>query len=281
MRRHAPAPAPARCLGILAVAGALAAGGCFGTPTSAIERMDNALQKGEMSIDDPTILFDTRGEIDLQVESFGGSIRIEAVEGMVGTTVEPVRRAQLGHFRRDEAIDSLELVDYVVEVADGEMGRAVLAISTSTQHPEPHFQGVDFYIRTGELGRVDVRTDRGRVWVKNNQEGVDIQTTRGDIRVVSDHPMNDAMVMVTSEGDIDYRAAAGSTGFYDLETMGGEVYQRFTKARVVALGVENGPSTFFGEVGDGDNPVVLRTTFGDIRVAVVEQPTDVGPIIVE
>ena len=261
--------------------GLLALAGCIGTPTSTFERMDNAISLGEMSVDDAKVFIDTVGPIDLEVDSFGGSIRIEAVEGMVGTTIEPVRRAYLGHLRRDEAEDSLELIDYRIELKAGELDREVLSIATSTEHGEPHFQGVDFFIRTGELGSVDCRTERGHVWIKNNRHGVDIDTTHGDIRLVTDFPMNDPVTLVSKEGSIDYRVAPGSTGLYDLETVGGEVYQRFTDARVVALGVKNGPAIFFGEVGGGSNPVTIRTTYGDIRVGVVENATDVGLIISE
>ncbi len=281
MRRHVSESAITRLMLAAAVAGVSVIAGCISTPTSAIERMGNALDQGEMAIDDPHVVIDTLGPIDLEVESFGGNIRVEAVPGMVGTTVEPVRRAFLGHLRRDEAEVSLEAIDYRIELREGELDREVLVITTSTDHPEPHFQGVDFMIRTGELGRVNVVTRRGHVWIENNRGGVDIDTTYGDIRVVTDHPMNEAVTLVSKEGSIDYRVAPGSTGLYDLRTIGGEVYQRFTDARVVALGVENGPSIFYGEVGGADNPVTLRTTYADIRVSVVENPTDCGPIITE
>ncbi len=281
MRRHVPESAISRLMLVVSMAGAFALVGCVGTPTSAIERMGNALDQGEMAIDDPHVLIDTLGPIDFEVESFGGNVRIEAVPGMTGTVIEPVRRAFLGHLRRDEAEASLAQIDYRIELRDGDLDREVLVITTSTTHAEPHFQGVDFMIRTGEVGQVDVVTRRGHVWVKNNRRGLDIDTTYGDIRVVTDFPMNDVVTLVTKEGSIDYRVAPGSTGLYDLRTMGGEVYQRFTNARVVALGVENGPSVFYGEVGDGDNPVTIRTTYEDIRVSVVENPTDCGPIISE
>lgn len=280
MRPHS-ASAIDRLARITLVGVLFALGGCISTPTSTFERMDNAISLGEMSVDDPKVFIDTVGPIDLEVDSFGGSIRIEAVEGMVGTTIEPVRRAYLGHLRRDEAEASLELIDYRIEVKPGALDREVLSISTTTEHGEPHFQGVDFFIRTGELGAVNCVTKRGHVWVKNNRHGGDIDTTHGDIRLVTDFPMKDAVTLVTKEGSIDYRVAPGSTGLYDLETIGGEVYQRFTDARVVALGVRNGPSTFFGEVGGGTNPVTIRTTYGDIRVGVVENATDVGLIISE
>jgi hypothetical protein len=281
MRRHVSESAISRLVLAASTAGALAVAGCIGTPTSAIERMENAVRKGEMAIDDPFVIVDTVGAIDIEVGSFGGNVRIEAVPGMTGTIVEPVRRAFLGHLRRDEADLSLGQIDYRIELRKGELDREILVISSFTTHSEPHYQGVDFMIRTGEVGRVDVVTHRGHVWIENNREGVDVETSYGDIRVVTDYPMNEAVTLLTKEGSVDYRVAPGSTGLYDLRTMGGDVHQRFAEARVTALGIENGPSTFYGEVGDGDNPVTIRTTYADIRVSVVENPTDCGPIISE
>lgn len=255
--------------------------GCLGTPTSGLERMENALIGGEMAEDDARITIDSRGILDVDIESFGGNIRIEAVPGMKGTVIEPVRRSFLGHLRRDEGQIALDRIDYRIELREGDLDRETLRISSSTTHPEDHFQGVDFYIRTGELGAVEISTIRGRVWVKDNTGPVDIQTTYGDIRVVTDHPMNGEVVLMTKDASIDYRVSPGSTGLYDLRSVGGEVYQRFTNARVTATSEENGPSIFVARVGEGVNPVILRTTYGDIRVAVVENPTQVGPIIVE
>ena len=255
--------------------------GCVGTPTSGLERMENAFGQGEMAVDDPTIILDSRGILDVDIDSFGGSVKIDAVPNMSGTTVEVVRRAFHGHFRRDDAENSLDQLDYRVELGKGELDRETLIISSSSDSSESHFQGVDFYIRTSELGRINIRSKRGRVWIKNNQGGVDIETTYGDVRVVTDFAMNEPMTLVTKDASIDYRAAPDSTGEYDLRSVGGLVYQRFTDARVTTTSDENGPAVFVGQIGAGDNPVILRTTYGDIRVAVVENPTGVGPIITE
>ena len=254
--------------------------GCS-TPTSSMERMSNAFIQGEMAVDDAHIMVDARGTLDVMIESFAGSVRIVEVPGMKGATIEPVRRAYLGHLRRDEGEKALEEIDYHIELRKGELDSETLYITTSTTHPEDHLQGVDFYIRTGQLGAVDISTTRGRVWVKNNAGPVDIQTTYGDIRVVTDHPMNESVILVTKDASIDYRVGPESTGRYDLRSVGGRVYQRFTEARITATSEENGPAIFVGQVGDRENPVVLRTTYGDIRVAVVEEPTGVGPVIVE
>ena len=269
-------------LGLIASIVSIAAlQGCIATPTSGLERMNNAVVYGEMSIDDPEIVVATQGPVDIDIDSFGGTVVVESVPGLQNTLIEPVRRARHGHLRRDDAASSLDAMDYVVELIPGDLNRETVRIVASSSDPEEHHQGVDFRIRTADLGSVRVRTDHGRVWVKNNTSGVDVQTTHGDIRVITEHPMNDPIILVTKEGEVDYRAPKGSTGIYDLRSIGGLVYNRFTEARVISTSAENGPATFVAEVGGGLNPVLVRTTYGDIRVAVTENPTGVGPVIME
>ncbi len=257
----------------------LAMQGCVGTPTSGLERMENAIMLGEMSVDEAPIDIDTVGMIDLEVDSFGGTVRIEAVPGMTGTVVEPVLRSYHGNRRRDESMGTLDDIHYRVEMLKGELDREILVLTAWSDEDETHYQAVDFFIRTGSVGSVKVRTERGRVWVRNNHHGVDIETTEGDIRVVTTHPMTEAMTMVTKNADIDYRMPPGSGGRFDAEAIGGDVYQRFTHARVTATSPDNGQSIFVGEVGDSGSSVTLRTTYGDIRIAIVDDPIDVGPII--
>jgi hypothetical protein len=255
--------------------------GCIATPTSSLERMNNAVVYGQMSIDDPRIVVATNGPVDIDLESFGGTVLVEAVPGLKNTIIEPVRHANHGHLRRDEAEASLDQMDYVVELIPGDLNRETVRVVATSDDLEEHFQGIDFRIRTADLGSVRVRTDQGRVWVKNNTGGVDVETTHGDIRVITEHPMNEPIILVTKEGDVDYRAPKGSTGIYDLRSIGGLVYNRFTEARVVSTSADNDPATFVADVGGGLNPVLVRTTYGDIRVAVTEFPTGVGPIIME
>lgn len=277
-------PFPTRRLPVILtglVACIMAAQGCIATPTSSLERMNNAVVYGQMAIDDPQIVVATNGPVDIDIESFGGTVLVEAVPGLKNTIIEPVRHANHGHLRRDEAEASLDEMEYVVELIPGDLNRETVRVVATSDDLEEHYQGVDFRIRTADLGSVRVRTDHGRVWVKNNKGGVDVETTHGDIRVITDHPMNEPIILVTKEGDVDYRAPKGSTGIYDLRSIGGLVYNRFTEARVVSTSPDNDPATFVADVGGGLNPVLVRTTYGDIRVAVTEFPTGVGPIIME
>lgn len=255
--------------------------GCAGTPTSGVERMSNAIFHGEVSVDDPEIILLTNGPIDIDVDSFGGTYRIIADPNLDATYVEPVRRSMHGHLRNDDAGEALESIDYSVNLVRGELDAETLEIHSWTNHPEMHFQGVDFRIRTPSLNSIRLVTKRGRVWVENNSGPASIETTYGDIRLLTSHPMTDPITLVTKEASIDFRAPQGTTGLFHCVASSGEVYHRITAARITDSAMTNGPAKFAAQIGHGENPVDMRTSHGDIRVAVVDDPTDVGALIIE
>lgn len=255
--------------------------GCSGTPTSGAERVGNVLLRGEVSVGDGEIVLTTSGPIDIDVDSFGGTYRIIADPSLKATYVEPVRRSTHGHLRFDDGRDSLESIDYRVNLVRGELDSETLEIQSWTNHPESHFQGVDFRIRTPSLNSVRVITKNGRVWVKDNTGPVSIETTYGDIRLLTNHPMNDPITLITKDASIDFRAPAGTTGLFHCVASSGEVYSRITEAQITSSSRTNGPTKFAAQIGHGENPIDMRTSHADIRVAIVKNPTDVGSFIIE
>ena len=243
--------------------------------------MENAFFRGEMSIDDPHISLTTTGTIDLDLESFAGTVYLIADPSVEVTTIYPVRRSTHGHLRRDEAVKALEAIDYRVNLRHGALNSQTLEIRAWTSHPETHFQAVDFHITTGSLRSVSIVTSRGRVWVEGFSGSAHITTTHGDIRLLSDHPVQDAVTLLNMDGSIDFRAPGGSTGLLQCVAKGGDVHHRITAASITSASTTNGPSKFAARIGAGTNPIHMRTTNADIRVAIVSNPTDVGALILE
>ena len=255
--------------------------GCHGTPTSGIDRMENAFLRGEMSIDDPQIVLATTGAIDLELETFAGTVHVIADPSLEVTTIEPVRRSTHGHLRRDEAAETLAAIDYRVNLHPSSLNSQTLEIRAWTSHPETHFQAIDFRIMTPSLRGVTISTSRGRVWVDGFSGSAEITTTRGDIRLLSDHPVHEAVTLLNQDGSIDFRVPGGSTGLFHCVAQSGDVYHRITAASITGASITNGPSKFAARVGAGTNLIEMRTTNADIRVAIVNDPTDVGALIFE
>lgn len=151
-----------------------------------------------------------------------------------------------------------------------------LTITTTTAHEEPWFQRVDIEILVGELGRVDVVTTRGRVQVSNNHGALDITTTKGDVRVITAWPQTTSSVILTSDGDIDFRVRGESAFVLDAETVGGTIKTRCENGRWSAVDARNDHDSMLATLNGGVETITLRTVDGDIRVAVVGDPHAVG-----
>jgi hypothetical protein len=65
----------------------------------------------------------------------------------------------------------------------------------------------------------------------------------------------------------------------DCETQDGELLYRARQGRFIVSEVT--PTMLRATLNEGENPIRLRTTSGNIRVAVVHNPTEVGEKIVD
>ncbi|MBI1304698.1 MAG: hypothetical protein GC172_13070 [Phycisphaera sp.] len=221
----------------------------------------------------------TTGALAVEVDNFAGPVVIRADRKVERTFVEVRRVANHGLGRWNESWDALETAQWTATLEPRTGGGETLLIRTDTPDAEKHFQSMEILVVTPALDTVKVRSTRGGVTVIENRGVVDIETTRGDVRVMTPWPMTGPMTVVTSEGSIDYRVRGESRGVFDCESRGGEVRQRAEFGKWIALDKGNDHDRFRAVLNDGTNPVVLRTTEQPIRVAVVPDPTKVGPII--
>ncbi|MHC4415910.1 MAG: DUF4097 family beta strand repeat-containing protein [Planctomycetota bacterium] len=228
--------------------------------------------------DDP-ITLQVAAPVAIDVESFNGNVVINADELLTALTVTVTREARHGYGRKDEADASLAEIDYTVELVPGKLGQ-ILEIRTWSTHAEPYFQRAHVQIDLPVADGVFVRTQRGIVYATNIEGTVDIVTTQGDVRVMTNLPMRREVTITNQEGDIDYRVRGESTGALDCEAIRGQVDQRVQYGRLI-VHPPTDHDTLLATLNYGENPIRLRTVDGDIRVAVVQDPTHVGTFIFE
>jgi hypothetical protein len=228
--------------------------------------------------DDP-YSFRVVGPVEIDVRSFNGDVLITTDELAEWGTVQVIREGTHGYGRVREARDSLYLIQYTVDLLPGEVGPR-LEIRTFTEHAEEHFQRAHVHITMPEIRGVYVRTTNGRVNAQGVKGPVDISTNNGDVRVMTRRPMRDVVTVTNGHGDIDYRVSGDSTGLFDARTVGGRVSHRVREGRFI-VGALSGESRLSAQLNFGENPITLRTVSGDIRIAVVQNPEDIGAFIVE
>ncbi len=226
---------------------------------------------------DDLVQFRARTPIDLIVESFAGDVVVIADPGIEVTTVQLVREAHHGYLRGFEPVQALEYLSWNARLDPGPGPVETLRIETNYSGPEPWYMRAHLRIETPRLDRVRVRTTRGLVSVRNNTGPVDIETNLGDVTIATRHPLRDAVRILVSEGSVDYRVPGGSTGELDLAVVDGSIQLRVTEGRLRFTDGPNDEQMVNAVLDDGRNPLLIRTTEGDIRIAVVEEPLSFGP----
>lgn len=225
------------------------------------------------SVVDAEIVMPLVGDATVDIENFAGDIHLEVIPELTEARVRVEREAVHGAERKEEAEASLEQIDYTVDIQEGPNGR-VLTVRTWTDHQEPWFQRCHMEIALPGVRGITIRNTRGYVELKKIAGPVDITNTEGDVRLMTHYAMRDPVTINNNGGDIDYRVRGESSGEFDVTAVNGDVDHRveFGTFPVQRMG----SNRFIGTLNEGENPVILRTTDGDIRVAVVNNPLNVG-----
>ncbi|MBU3729723.1 MAG: hypothetical protein FGM37_10840 [Phycisphaerales bacterium] len=280
------------CRGPLAIlAGALLIGslvtGC-GRPRPGLERAVSAPWRatfGGESSDSESFSIPTIGRQNVVIDLFAGDVTIRATANPPGTgdeqgiaAVTITRRGMHGPTRKADSTASLPGISASVG-AEWREGNSTIVVNATTTHEEPWLQAADVDITLPMLGSVVVRTSRGHVYITNNSRGVDIETSKGDVRVVTQFPMSDPTTILNRDGDIDWRVPGTSAGTYDLESVGGLVFARCPVGKWLCTDAANSDRRMFARLNDGSSRVVMRNVDGDIRIAVLENPADIGTYI--
>ncbi len=224
------------------------------------------------------ILLATQGPVAVDVVSFSGDVTVNADPSLPWATIAVRRRATHGIRRNEEAQDSLANIQYSARIVEGEHG-PVLQVRIWTTDKEPWFQRADVVINLPRVRGLTVRTTNGMIEALNIDGEIDIECSNGDVRVMTNLRMRRAVTIHNDRGNIDYRVPYGSTAAFACHSTGGSVDGRIRQGRyIVHAGTDH--ATLVATLNEGTNPVKLTTTEGDIRIAVVEKPTDVGSFIV-
>jgi hypothetical protein len=230
------------------------------------------------SIEDEPITLSVSGPVAVDIDSMGGDIRITADETLREGTVIVRREARHGFTRRGDAKRALKDLEYDVKVVSSASGPR-LEIRTRTVNVEPHFLRTHLQISLPGVDGLTVHDRIGTVEAVGIEGAVHIETTEGDVRVMTNRPIWRAVTVVNRDGDIDYRVRGESTGEFDCRTVGGQVLYRAREGRFIVNGTTG--DTLQATLNGGENPVQLLTTDGNVRVAVVADPTAVGEVIVD
>jgi hypothetical protein len=261
----------------------LALAGCSGPnhPEQVVNTTAQSLTntaQGHLRSGDGLVQYRVQGTLDVEVDSIGGDVTVIGDPDASATTVEVVREAHHGYLRGTDSFEALGMVDWSSSLLPGPGPLETLKILTTYDGPEVWFMRTHVRIVTPDLGSVTVHTPRGSIEIINNTGAVDVHTDEGGILVASMHPQRGRNTLIGNEGDIDYRVPRGSTGDFDLGVIDGDIQMRVTEGQWRYTDRSNTKDLVTATLNAGTNPVMIRTTEGDIRISVVRNPLGFGPI---
>ena len=248
---------PAVVAGMIALI--MVAGGC-----SSVRQPDSRIY---LAADEP---------IALEIESFAGDVLIEVDDQRDNIKLIVTREGTHGFGREEQSRASLDLIDYYTEVISTERGRTLRIVAT-TSYDQPELQRANIRIAAPAIDGVKVRT-KGRVRLEMIRGPVDVVTEGGRVQVLTAWPMTEPVTIINNDGPIDYRVRGESTGRFDCMTIGGQVSAavRYGAFRVLPPTKHD---VLLAVLNDGENPIELRAIDGDIRIAVMADPMEVGGMI--
>lgn len=263
-----------------AVVGVLGAAGCTGN--SGVERdLDRAgvgisqVFDGARS-EERTFTLPVDGVIDIDVQTFGGSVVIRGgrpTQGQARILVDVVARH--GRERTEAGDASLKEVDVKAEIKRGG-DVPTLVVRAETKSEESWLQRTDIDITLPEVRRVRVKTRGGKVYVYENRGGVTVETSDGEIRVLTPWAITEDVTLVTKGQDIIFRAFVGTCGSVDVDCVNGEVAARVEAGDWRILDRRNDRDTLIATMGTCNNRIFMRNVDARVLISIVKNPMEHG-----
>jgi len=227
---------------------------------------------------DEDIEIPVHGLTDVEVDNFAGHVRVLRCRTSGKPTMHITRRATHGIGRGDTASDSMPQisVDYFVET-DGDRQRFI--VRSKTDHLEPWFQAVDIDVRVERIGVVVVRSKDGHVEVVDFEDGVDIESSNGDVRASTRSALKQPSTILNQDGSIAWRVGPYASGLFDAEAVHGTIRTNVLRGKWSSARSGNDLDSLHAQLNGGTARIVLRTVDGDISVYVGDHPTEYGTFV--
>ena len=214
----------------------------------------------------------TTGPVAVEIHSFGGSVTVLADPDVHGVVVTANQNEQ--------GVGTVPVprlyMECVSEIERGPFGEKVLVTATCTDDPL-HLVTANIVVRAQDIHGVKVVNRAGDIVVQSVSGPIDIETSDGDVRIVTPLVMNEDVTVENRRGNIIYRVRSESSGLIDATAIGGEATLDLRQGNAVILPGSTG-THLSAQFNDGVNPINMRTVDGDIRLHVNPDPIGSEPL---
>lgn len=207
----------------------------------------------------------------LDIENFNGRVSIR-VDPAVAAPVVTASVYTSMHLETDRSEAAAQATSNTTQTEEQD-GRAVLHVKSETTWPEPEQVWVDIDIVTPRCdglrvfnrgGKVDISGITGAVLVDNGEYADE----PGPIELRTGKPMTDPVALLTTAGSVFYQVGEGSTGRFDLQSADHQPEMDCAILRMSEVHADSRGVT--AVIGQGENPVQLRSGRGRVRAFVME-----------
>jgi hypothetical protein len=214
----------------------------------------------------PPATLDVNGPISVDVRSFAGSVTLIADPDAPGAVISVVQR-DIGN---DVNRKPVTRIAWSANVEIGSFGE-MLSVEATSDSDSLRSLRADITIRAPLIHNVTIHTEQGDVTVVGTSGSLTIQTSDGDVRVVTPYALNQKVTIENRRGNIVYRVSGTSSGIIDATAMNGAASLHVRQGDTTILPGTTGDH-LIASFNDGLNPMVMRTVEGDIRIYVLENP---------
>ncbi|MBT4530639.1 MAG: hypothetical protein HOC27_05490 [Phycisphaerae bacterium] len=214
----------------------------------------------------------TTGPVAVNIQSFGGTVTVIADPDIAGAVVSA-----------NQYEDGLGTVPvprlYMVcstFIENGPLGEVVHVVATCDDDPL-HLVSANIVVRAKDIHGVTILNRSGDIVVQGSSGPMRLETSDGDVRIVTPLVMNEQVLVENRRGNIIYRVRSESSGMINATAIGGEATLDLRQGNAVILPGSTGDH-LSAQFNDGVNPITMRTVEGDIRIYVNPDPIGSEPL---
>jgi len=198
-----------------------------------------------------------------------GAIRVVADPSISGIEVETdVHVAErVAEEERQAVADEVQ----VTTSLEGEPPRQVLRVEAVSPRPGAADHEVSLVIRAPSVQGVLARNRSGHIVLEGVGGAIQAESEEGSIEVRTDRRLDQPIALITTSGNILFKAPPTTQGAFELRT-GQEGFVAFDTAAVAPEDVYASHAYWRGFVNDGANPVLLQSQTGSVRAWIREDP---------